>query len=129
VAPLIDADDVTALTKQAYADEDLTQVVFLIAYASGKAREEVPGIDAALAAGNLDPDVVKGVLASVVARALDVLERGHGVISREYPEVKTGYTEREDYEELLYFTNSELNDLTPDSVRTGDAFTIRIMPS
>lgn len=122
---LFELADVQAISGETYVEPELTQVNRFIAIAQAKIRNRVSGIDDRITAGVLDTNLVKGVGAEIVIRALDKIRRGLGVRRTEYPEVSTEYESSDGG--LVYITDEDIADLvdTPDS---GDAFTIRIGP-
>lgn len=121
--PLFDIPDVEAISGETYAEPQITQVTRFIAQASAKLRTKVAHLDERIAAGTLDPELVKGVGAEIVLRALATLERGFGVRRTEYPEWSTEY-ETGGQNRLVYVTDDDVADLI-DNDTSGDAFTIR----
>lgn len=125
--PLFTVGDVEAISGETYTEPETTQVTRFIAVASAKLRNRVSGIDDRIAAGTLDLDLVKGVGAEIVLRALDTLRRGLGVKRVEYPEWSTEYASASDSGRLVYITDEDIEDLI-DTADSGDSFTIRIGP-
>lgn len=124
---LVERADVEARLGETLAEPETTQVDSLIAFASSKVRSKVGTIDARIVAGTLDPELVKGTLVTVVCRALDTMRIGLRVRSEQYPEIQTTYADASP--ELIEFTEGELETLSPDSGKTGGAFTIRAVGS
>ncbi|WP_159840210.1 hypothetical protein [Nocardia sp. CY41] len=125
--PLLEPADVQAISGETYEGAEVTQVNRLITLVSAKLRNRVSGLDERIAAGTLDPDLVKGVGAVIVIRSLDTLRRGLGVKRVEYPEWSTEYASASDSGRLVYITDEDIADLI-DTADTGDAFTIRVGP-
>lgn len=122
--PLFDHTDVEELSGETYADTDLARVNKLIAIASAKIRNKVAKIDDRIADGTLDEELVKGIGAEIVFRALSVIQRGIGVRRTEYPEWSTEYEPVSDSgRPLVYVSDEDVADLI-DTPETGDAFTI-----
>jgi hypothetical protein len=127
--PLFDHTDVEGLSGVTYTDGDLARVNKLITIASAKIRNKVSKIDDRIASGALDPELVAGIGAEIVLRALTVIERGIGVRRTEYPEWSTEYEPVSDSgRPLVYVSAADVEDLI-DTPETGDAFTIRIGPA
>ncbi|MFI6368704.1 hypothetical protein ACIBG0_38985 [Nocardia sp. NPDC050630] len=123
--PLFAIGDVQALSGETYEEPELTQVNRFIAITQAKLRSRVSGIDDRIAAATLDADLVKGVGAEIVIRALEKIRRGLGVRRTEYPEISTEYESSDGG--LVYITDDDIADLI-DTPESGDAFTIRIGP-
>ncbi|MEV6555874.1 hypothetical protein AB0M22_09170 [Nocardia sp. NPDC051756] len=122
--PLFDLTDVQEISGETYAEPELTQVNRFIVIASAKIRNKVSKIDDRIASGALDPELVKGVGADVVIRALSIFRRGLGVRRTEYPEWTTEYEPVSDSgRPLVYVSDADVEDLIDDA-NTGDAFTI-----
>lgn len=120
---LLERSDVEVRLGETLAEPEAAQVDSLIAFASAKARSKVVSIDARIVAGTLDPELVRGTLVTVVCRALDTMRIGLRVRSEQYPEIQTTYADAKP--ELIDFTDDELETLSPDSGKSGGAFTIR----
>lgn len=125
--PLFTIGDVQAISGETYEEPEITQINRFIAVVSAKLRNRVSGIDDRIAAGTLDLDLVKGVGAEIVIRALDTLRRGLGVRRVEYPEWSTEYASASDSGRLVYITDEDIADLI-DTADSGDSFTIRVGP-
>ena len=123
--PLFGIADVQAISGETFEEPELTQVNRFIAIAQAKLRSRVSGIDDRIAAGTLDADLVKGVGAEIVIRALEKIRRGLGVRRTEYPEISTEY--ESSYGGLVYITDDDIADLV-DTADSGDCFTIRVGP-
>ncbi|OZF00852.1 hypothetical protein CH300_20145 [Rhodococcus sp. 15-1154-1] len=135
--PLITVDQLQDATGEAVSSEpdspESRQVKFFIRFASGKARGDVRrasglDLDAGLADGLLDRDVMIGVLAVAVIRALTTWRRGLGVKSMQFPEETTEFDLAPNASSLVYFTADEIADLTPMPRTPGlesSAFSIR----
>lgn len=125
--PLFGIADVQAISAETFEEPETTQVNRFITLVSAKLRNRVSGLDERIAAGTLDPELVKGVGAEIVIRALNTLRRGLGVKRVEYPEWSTEYASASDSGRLVYITDEDIEDLI-DTADTGDSFTIRIEP-
>jgi hypothetical protein len=124
-SPLFELSDVQEFSGETYTEPELTQVNRFIAIAQAKIRNRVSGIDDRISAGTLDADLVKGVGAEIVIRALEKIRRGLGVRRTEYPEISTEYESSDGG--LVYITDDDVADLV-DTSDSGDCFTIRIGP-
>lgn len=121
--PLVDLAAVEDRLGETLAHPDTQQVDSLIEYAQVKLRALLPTLDARLAAGVLDPTLVKGTLVTAICRGLDVLRVGLRVRSEQYPEMTTTYADAPG--DLVTFTDAELAVLAPTAGIAGGAFTIR----
>ncbi|MGB7237140.1 MAG: hypothetical protein WBD41_14290 [Rhodococcus sp. (in: high G+C Gram-positive bacteria)] len=127
--PLITVEHVRDATTEIFDDTnsndpELKQLQFFIRFASGKARQRVRrdsgrDLDAGLADGSLDRDLMIGVMVVAVMRALESWRRGMGVKTRQFPEEMTEYTENASSASLVYFTDDEISDLTPNPSTGG----------
>lgn len=122
--PLIQRTDVeTRLGETLFAPE-IAQVDELIEFASAKLRNLPLRIDERIAGGTLATALVKGVLVTVVVRALDQMRTGLRVRSEQYPEISTTYADGSP--SLIYFDDSDLADLSPTvGSQSQGAFNIR----
>ena len=68
-APLAELHDVEAVWR-ALADDERSTALQLLGFASAVVRHKVPTVDARVAAGTLSDDVVRLVVAGMVARAM-----------------------------------------------------------
>ncbi|MCK8671001.1 hypothetical protein M1M07_07700 [Rhodococcus sp. HM1] len=129
---LLQTSDVEGLLGETLTDTETAQVDSLIDFAqeklrSPKVRAVIGDVDERIAAGELAPGFVKGVLVTVVCRAFDALRVGLRVRSEQFPELQTVYADPN--LELVYFTDAELASLEPEAssdVFGSGAFTIRI---
>lgn len=119
----ITAANVAALLGETLEAAELTRIEQLIVFAAPKLRSLVPRLDQRVANGKLDVDQVRGTLAAAVARAYESLRIGILTKSEQFPELSTTYTAGPD---LIWFSKSEINSLSPGSDGTGGAFSIRI---
>jgi hypothetical protein len=121
--PLADSTDVSA-TWRPLTDSEALAVDGLIRFASAIVRRQVPSVDVRLAAGTLDSDLVRGVIASMVQRALVNPDRNRVVgvddmRMEKDPSAASGE---------LYLTDAELALLRPISLvgsTTNQAFNVR----
>ncbi|MCU1640909.1 MAG: hypothetical protein JWN03_1184 [Nocardia sp.] len=120
--PLFELVDVAEISGEVFAEPEITQINRYITIASARMRAKVSGLDARIAAGKLDQDIVTGIGVDMVMRALATVRRGIGVKRTEYPEIMTEYSDGAEHG-LIYLTDAELAELldTPDE---GGAFTI-----
>lgn len=128
---LVERTDVEVRLGETLAGPEIGQVESLIELASEnlrspKMRAVVGDVDARLTDGTLRPGLVRGILVTVICRAFDALRVGLRVRSAQYPEIQTTYADSD--AELVYFTDTELGQLAPESDEStgGGAFTIRI---
>ncbi|MGW5387201.1 hypothetical protein [Nocardia sp. NPDC003963] len=121
--PLFTIGDVQAISGEVYTEPQITQVNRFITLASAKLRNKVSKLDERISTGALDPELVKGIGAEIVLRAMDTLGRGRGVKRTEYPEWSEEY-ESSKRDQLIYVTDDDVADLV-DNDSTGDSFTIR----
>lgn len=127
-SPLFTRQDVQDISGETYdEDPEKTQVEQFVLIASGKLRSKIGRIDERIADGSLDVNVVKGIGAAMVLRALDTLRRGISVTRTEYPEVSMQYAPGTKGG-LVYLTDDELDDLLDTPEDGGDAFSIMIGP-
>lgn len=131
LTPLLQTTDVERLLGETLTDAQQGQVEMLIDLASEKLRSPrvravIGDIDQRLATGDIRQGLIRGILLTVVCRAFDALQVGLRVRSQQYPEISTTYADSVD--ELVYFTDSELDQLAPEygDGGTAQAFTIRI---
>lgn len=119
---LADADDVQAIWRP-LTDAELAVVLGQVRFASAIVRRRVPSVDARLAAGTLDADLVRGVVASMVKRALLNPDQNIEVAIDDMRLKKSDAVSGE-----LYLSDDELALLRPNSLigsTTGGAFSIR----
>ncbi|MEU1432134.1 hypothetical protein ABZ412_34210 [Nocardia sp. NPDC005746] len=121
--PLFDLSDVQEISGETFVGPEITQVNRFITIACARMRSKVSGLDARIAAGGLDPDIVTGIGVDMVMRAMAAIGRGIGVKRTEYPEVMTEYSDSGPDRGLIYLTDAELEELL-DTPETGGAFTI-----
>ncbi|OZE10210.1 hypothetical protein CH249_14090 [Rhodococcus sp. 05-2255-3B1] len=137
--PLITVDHIRDASQESFPEDanspELKQLQFLIRFASGKARNDVRrtsglDLDHGLAEGLLDRDVMIGVMSVAVIRALTNFRRGLGVKSMQFPEETTEFDLAPDASSLVYFTPSEIADLTPLPAKGGlESSSFSISPS
>ena len=128
-APLFDLEDVQEFAGETFVEPEDIQVGRYIVIASAKLRAKVSKLDDRITAGTLDPDLVKGVGAEVVMRALATVRRGLGVRRTEYPEWTTEYEPASDSgRPLVYVSDADVADLI-DTSDDGDSFTIMPGPA
>ena len=125
MADLITVADLEQFTKVTYADGDLLQVQFLIRYASAYVRRVVPSVDADLLSGDLDPDLLTGIMCQMLVRALDSSDVGSGVKRSVYPEHEVEYFEHPDWAALLYLTDGEVELLSSVLDSSTSSFSIQ----
>jgi hypothetical protein len=128
MADLITVPDLEQFTKATYADGDLLQVQFLIKYASAYVRRVVPSVDADLLSGDLDPDLLVGIVCQMIARALDAADAGSNVKRTVYPEVETEYFEgglASAAASLLFLTDAEIELLSSALDSSTSSFSIQ----
>lgn len=138
MAPLITRTDVEVRLGESLVAPETSKVDDLIVYASARLRRLVPNLDARVAEWDdnprpvtaLDPDLVKGAMVSAVVRALDSSRIGRRIKSEEYPEIRTTYNTDKADESGVFFTDSELDDLSyvPSSGSGAVAFSISTIP-
>lgn len=123
-APLCSPDDVAeTLGVAAYQGAELAQVTRLCAQVSALIRSERGQVDAWLATGQLDSDLVSGVACQVVIRVKTTISTGGGAVRSEtHPEY--GYTLSSTALSGLALSSDELARLTP-AMDDRSAFTIR----
>lgn len=119
MADLATAGDVEARWRSLTAEEYRVANI-LIGDASGIVRVRVPSVDARIADGSLDPDVVRGVVARMVLRVMrnpdgKVQESIDDYAYRRADAVADG---------ALYLSDEERSVISP-ARGTGGAFTIR----
>ncbi|OZE03890.1 hypothetical protein CH255_19780 [Rhodococcus sp. 05-2255-2A2] len=133
--PLITVQDMRNGTMEPFPDtdtEEQQQLLFLIRFASGKARRGVIrasglDLDDGIANGTVDRDLVMGIMVVAVHRAIKLWRRGFGVRNKQYLEESTEYSDGDaGSSSLVYFTAEEIDDLTPNrpSGSSREAFTI-----
>lgn len=72
VEPFADFSDLTGRwAGKVFSDEGRTEAENLLGDASGIVRSEVPGVDARIAAGRLDPATVRAVVVAMVKRHIN----------------------------------------------------------
>lgn len=121
--PLADPDDVAGIWRPLTTAE-LAAAEGQIRFASAIVRQQVPSVDARLAAGTLDPDLVRGVVASMVQRVLMNPDRNSEVAIDDMRLKKDASISSGN----LYLSAAELALLQPVSVAgsaSAGAFTIR----
>lgn len=100
---LLTIGDIETHLGEQLAEPEVAQVSGFIRYATALVRQRVPAVD------STDPDIVRGVLTEVVARALDTVRIGRRVKGLQYPEVNTTYDSAAG---LVYLTDEEVRQLT-----------------
>jgi hypothetical protein len=127
MADLITTDDLSNFPGGSFSPGEDDQVAFLIRFASAYVRRHVKTIDADIASGALDPDLVVGVLCGAIVRALEQARSGPNVKRTVYPEVETEYFEPSSVASMFYLTDEELDLLTTDDDDSSSgAFVIRV---
>lgn len=117
MTPLCTPDDVADRLDTTYEGSQLTQVARLCADASGVIRARRPLIDAWLASGVVDRNVVVGVACQLAARLLTSANTGGvGVRAETHPEYS--YELTGSAAAGLSLTKAELALLTPATART-----------
>ena len=116
MTPLIEPQDVADRLGTEYEGAELVQVERLCTDVSALVRSRRPEVDAWLASGELDFDVLVAVCVQVVARALTSISTGGvGIRSEEHPEYS--YELTSSTASGLNISNRELQLITPEARR------------
>lgn len=124
LSPLIELHDVEVRLGETLIAPETEQVTDLIEFASAMLRAFPLRIDSRIADGTLNAALVKGVVVTVVVRALDHMRTGLRVRSEQFPESTTTYADANP--SLIHFDNDDLATLSPTvGSQSNGAFSIR----
>lgn len=118
---LVTYEDVEQITGEQSA-QNSTERNRLVAFckrAQAEIRSRVIGVDARIAAGSLNSDLVTGVAVDMVIAALEDLDIGFRTVGDVYPENETRYSAGSQARSLIRLTDEQATKLKPPDLTAG----------
>lgn len=113
-----DIDDIADERSTSDSVERRRLVVFC-KRAQAEIRSKVPSVDARIAAGTLDRDLVTGVAVDMVLAAIEDMEIGFRTIGDVYPENETRYAVASQARSLVRMTDDQIDKLRAAAAAEG----------